>query len=211
MPTDKIIGGQRITDADPLAVQLDSTSRAALENITIDALTVGEGADVNAGATTDAAATAGGTGTISAKLRVLTASIGAVADAAWVSGSGSVIALLKSVRGALPAALGQGTAAQSLPVVDAADTYTQPDNGQVTLTTGQTNQIVAAAGAGVRRRTTMIRCDASSWYVSEGVAAATTKFLVPAGATLVSRSLLAINGWPVTGSPVAYVISEAAS
>lgn len=138
MPTRKIIDGNVISDDDPMAVQLDAVSLAALENITVGTVELGatslaalehisvdavsgtvgldaatlaaletinaivsiaDGSDINAGSTTDAAATAGGTGTISAKLRRLTAQLAAQ----------------------LPAALGQGTMAQGLNVAIASD------------------------------------------------------------------------------------------
>lgn len=110
MPTDKIIGGTKISDADPLAVQLDAASRAALENITVDALTVADGADVTQGALADAAVAAGAAGSISAKLRRATTQLAAIAAQ-------------------LPAALGQSTAAQSLPVVLASDQSAVPVKG----------------------------------------------------------------------------------
>lgn len=85
----------------------------------------------------------------------------------------------------------------------------QPDNAQVTLTTGASTAIVAAAAAGTNSRRTLIRCLTSDWYAAEGAPASTSKFLVKAGEAFTSSSLLAINGWPVTGSPTVYVISEA--
>ena len=48
------------------------------------------------------------------------ATIGALADAAWTSGSGSVIAVLKAIAGKIPG-LGSAVSASSLPVVIASD------------------------------------------------------------------------------------------
>ncbi len=64
--------------------------------------TIVDGGDVCEGATTDAAATAGSTGTISAKLRTATgqlAALGAVANAAVIdpTASATIIALLKGI------------------------------------------------------------------------------------------------------------------
>lgn len=69
------------------------------------AVTIANGVDVTQGATGDAAATAGSTGTISAKLRLLTAQINT----------------LLGIIAQLPATLGQLTSANSLSVVIAND------------------------------------------------------------------------------------------
>lgn len=106
-------------DSDIIGVALVDPATGAAA--TGEEVAIADAADVTQGAVADAAATAGGTGTLSAKLRTISASIGAVADAAWTSGSGSVIAVLKAIRGALPAALGQTTSAASVPVVLASD------------------------------------------------------------------------------------------
>jgi hypothetical protein len=103
----KLFGGNPITDNDPLAVQLDAVSRAALESITVDALAIADGADVTQGAIADAAATAGGTGTISAKLRRISTQLGA--------------------------ALGQTTSAASMPVVIASDQSLIPVGGSTAV------------------------------------------------------------------------------
>lgn len=71
MPTDKIIDGNRITDADPIPVQLDAVSRAALENITIDSITIPDGGDATQGAKADAAWQGAATGTEIALLKAI--------------------------------------------------------------------------------------------------------------------------------------------
>ncbi len=66
------------------------------------AATIADGTDVCEGAIADAAATAGGTGTVSAKLRVISGTLGAVADAAATAGStGSLAAKLRTVTAQL--------------------------------------------------------------------------------------------------------------
>lgn len=84
----------------------------------------------------------------------------------------------------------------------------QPANEQVTLTTGQSTEILPAAAAGTNARQAMIYSN-TAWYVAEGEDASASKFLVPAGVTYVTPTLLAVNGWPESGSPVAYVIAGA--
>lgn len=79
-------------------VDLSAAALAALENITAVS-TIGDGADVTQGAIADAAATAGGTGTMSAKLRRISAQLLA----------------------GLPGSLGQQAAAASTSVVLASD------------------------------------------------------------------------------------------
>ncbi len=54
------------------------------------AVTIADGADVAEGATADAAATAGGTGTVSAKLRLITSLLNTIASAPVTSGGLSV-------------------------------------------------------------------------------------------------------------------------
>lgn len=62
--------------------------------------TIADGGDVCEGAVADAAATAGGTGTISAKLRAVSASLGALTDAAETdpdAASASMAAILRGI------------------------------------------------------------------------------------------------------------------
>lgn len=82
------------------------------------AVTIADGADVALGAVADAAATQGGTGTISAKLRLVTSQLNTLA--------GHLDGLETLLNGGLPAALGQGTMAQSLRVVLPSDQSAVP-------------------------------------------------------------------------------------
>lgn len=164
MTTRKIIGGATISDDDPLAVSLDAASRAALENITVDALTVADGANVVEGATADAAATAGGTGTLSAKLRRLTAQIAAQ----------------------LPAALGQGTMAQSLTVVVASDQSAVKTRGGATAA-ALTNVASSASSVAIlalnaaRIGATIYNDSTAILYLKFGATASATSYTVQLG------------------------------
>jgi hypothetical protein len=128
-----------VTDAAGLPVRIISGGTAG------GAMTVADGADVTQGAIADAAATAGSTGTISAKLRLMTSQIdafntalGLMADAACATdnGSCSTIALLKrgnqrqsSLIALLPTSLGQKTMAASFAVALASDQSAIPVTG----------------------------------------------------------------------------------
>ena len=133
MPTDKMIGGNRITDADPLQVQLTGS-------------------------------------------------------------------------------LGQTTASASMPVVDAADTWTSPDNSIVSVTNAST-ALLAAAGAGVRKRKAVLyNMGAQTVSIREGAApTAGTHFPLVAGASITVETLLAVNGIVASGTCNVAILSEAAS
>lgn len=93
------------------------------------AVTIADGADVAEGATTDAAAAAGGVGTISAKLRRISAQLpAALGQAAMVASEPVVIASDQSAIPVtdtrLPATLGQKASSASLAVVLASDQST---------------------------------------------------------------------------------------
>lgn len=154
------------------------------------AATIGDGANVTQGALADAAVAAGAAGSISAKLRRLTTQLAAQ----------------------LPAALGQGTAAQSLSVVDALDVFTSPDNSIVSVTNAST-ALVAAAGAGVRQRETILyNAGAQTVSIREGAApTAGTHFPLVAGAVLRLETLLAVNGIVASGTCNVAILSEARS
>ncbi len=89
------------------------------------AATIADGTDVAEGAIADAAATAGGVGTVSAKLRVISGTLGATADAAATAGStGSLSAKLRVMSASLGA------------VADAADTTPAADSTVISLLKG---------------------------------------------------------------------------
>lgn len=109
---------------------------------------VADGSDVNAGATTDAAATAGGTGTVAAKLRALSRDTGALTETAPATDTASsglngrlqrIAQRLTSLIALLPTALGQTTASASLPVTLATDGQFVTSTGSLTETAPATD------------------------------------------------------------------------
>lgn len=192
----------------PTFAQVNQTG--SIVNPATPASTIADGADVTQGAIADAAATAGSTGTISAKLRTISASLGAVADAAWASGSGSIVAILKGIFGKIPV-LGQAAAAASLPVVQALDVFTSPVNVAVSVA-NTTTELIAAAGATIRKRRTLLKNTGDrAVYLGFGASAATTMFLLGVGESLPVDDLRAINGITASGTGTVFVLASARS
>ena len=108
--------------------------------------------------------------------------------------------------------LGQAAASASMPVVDAADTWTSPENSIVSVTNAST-ALLAAAGAGVRKRKAVLyNMGAQTVSIREGAApTAGTHFPLVAGASITVETLLAVNGIVASGTCNVGVISEAAS
>lgn len=123
------------------------------------AATVADGADVVAGALADAAATAGGTGTISAKLRAISTLISALAveDAAQASGATgfAVMGQRQDSRASTVSADGDVAA---IPIDASNRLKVVLSGGSVdwsvagTLTNGSATTIKASAGTGIRNR-----------------------------------------------------------
>ena len=111
-----------------------------------------------------------------------------------------------------PAALGQAAASESMPVVDATDTWTSPDNSIVSVGSSST-PLLAAADAGVRKRKAVLyNMGAQTVSLREGAApTAGTHFPLVAGATITVETLLAVNGIVASGTCNVAVLSEAAS
>lgn len=169
------------------------------------AATIADGADINAGALADAAATAGGTGSLSAKLRAISRDTGALTETAPASDTASsglngrlqrIAQRLTSLIALLPAALGQGTMAQSLRVVLASDqsalavTSTPLAGGATTaastqtITTGGTAQNAFAANAS-RRKLIVQNLETEVMYVNvTGTASAGVGSLALKGCTV---------------------------
>lgn len=135
------------------------------------AVTVADGADVNAGATTDIAVAAGAAGTIAAKVRRLTADLGAL--------------ILQ-----IPASLGIKTAAASLSVAPASDAVfliagaaaTRTDKSG-TITAGGTAQNAIASNAARKGFEIQNQSSGNLWFST--LAAAVTSqpsVLLPPGA-----------------------------
>ena len=107
--------------------------------------------------------------------------------------------------------LGQATASASMPVVDAADTWTSPSNAAVSVA-NTTTALLAAAGATIRKRYTIIRNTGDrTVYIAWGENATTSKFPLGVGESFVTKSLLAINGITASGTGTVFVTAEAAS
>lgn len=122
-----------VQGADGELITLDTTDTGTKRRSRHDA-NIADGADVAQGATADAVVAAGAAGTVSAKLRRLTTDLGGIlsaegttGDAAYTSGAGTVIALLKGIFARLRG--GQATMANSLPVVLASDQAAIPVTG----------------------------------------------------------------------------------
>ena len=123
-----------------------------------------------------------------------------------------IAAVTKTGAAAKPAALGQAAASASMPVVDATDTWTSPDNSIVSVTNAST-ALLAAAGVGVRKRKAVLyNMGAQTVSLREGAApTAGTHFPLVAGATITVETLLAVNGIVASGTCNVAVLSEAAS
>ena len=107
-------------------------------------------------------------------------------------------------------ALGQATAAASVPVVDALDVHTQTVNATLAPLTSST-ALVAVAAAGIRTRQTLIRnIGTVTVFIAEGEAATTAKWPLNVGETIKLGTLLAVNGITaaVTGSVAVLVESR---
>lgn len=133
-------------------------------------------------------------------------------DGSAVQASADQNGALKTTSTGTPAALGQSTALLSMPVVLASDTFTSPDNSIVSVASTST-ALVAAAGAGVRQRETILyNTGAQTVSIREGAApTAGTHFPLVAGAVLKLETLLAVNGIVASGTCNVAVISEARS
>ncbi len=85
-------GGRSLTNGGtyPVAQDLTGTLCTGSGGGGGGAVTIADGADVAEGATADAAATAGGTGTVSAKLRLITSLLNTIASSPIISGGLSV-------------------------------------------------------------------------------------------------------------------------
>lgn len=124
----------------------------------LEALVATEGTQGNIlnaiGASSDAAATAGGTGSVSAKLRVATASVGAVGDAAVTNpaSSASVIAALKGLLTGLAGNLTviQGTAASLKVEPDGSASSGAADTGKPIKVGGRYNSTLPTLTNGQR-------------------------------------------------------------
>ena len=128
-----------------------------------------------------------------------------LADGSWVV----AIALINS-SGA--AAIGQAAASASMPVVDAADTWTSPDNGIISVGTSATT-LIAASSAGVRKRNAVLyNMGAQTVSIRFGADPTVgTHFPLVAGATLNVSNLLVVKGIVASGTCNVAVLSEAAS
>lgn len=122
-----------------------------------DAVSVSDGADANAGTTTDAVVAAGAAGTMSAKLRRLTTDIG-------------------TLIGVVPAARGQATMAGSLSVVTASDQLGSSTASLSSVASSATSVQLLAANSS-RRRTMIVNDSASATlYVKFGTTASSSDY-----------------------------------
>ena len=128
-----------------------------------------------------------------------------IVDKAGVGGPKTV------TQAGAPAALGQATAAASMPVVEATDVWTSPSNVAVSVA-NTTTALLTAAGATIRKRSTIIRNTGDrTVYLAWGENATTSKFPLGVGESFVTKSLLAINGITASGTGTVFVTAEAAS
>jgi hypothetical protein len=127
------------------------------------AATIADGADVNAGSTTDAAATPGSTGTLSAKQRLMTTQLNTISTNTTNAGtptlqSGSTTAVTQATGTNLHAVIDSGTITAVTGITNALPAGTNiigsvtpapmtPTDRGGTMTTGGTQQTLAASNA----------------------------------------------------------------
>lgn len=121
------------------------------------AVTIADGADVTQGADADAAVAAGAAGTLSAKLRRLTADIGAL--------------ILQ-----LPVSLGVKTIAGSLSVTTASDQLGSSTSSVTSVAASATNVTLLAANAARRRIVVVNDSTSATMYMKLGATASTTSY-----------------------------------
>lgn len=180
-----------------LYVPISSTNRLPVDAaLSVSSVTLAEsfadGADATQGAIADAAVAAGATGTQSAKLRGLSRDVGAMTEGAPASDTASsglngrlqrIAQRLTSLIALIPAALGQGTMAQSLSVTVASNQSAVPVSGTVTASGPVTD--------------TQLRASAVPMSIADGgnvAQGAVADAVVAAGATgTISAKLRAIS------------------
>lgn len=166
------------------------------------AATIADGADVAEGATADAAATPGSTGTVSAKLRLLTAMLSPVAPAT-ATATRSILLGAQATTTAVNPTTGQQAALSS----DTNNNLLVSSGGapnlttaQVTVTTSSTSVVAARA---LRRSVTITNITGTQQVYCSGTTATTGNGqLIPAvvGANWTVSTTAAINCIAVTSS-----------
>lgn len=107
-----------------------------------------------------------------------------------------------------PSGLGQATAAESVPVVQAIDSFATPVNEAISVT-GTSTALIAAADETVRRRRTLLRNTGDrTVYLGFGAAATTAMFPLGVGESLPVDDLRAINGITTSGTGTVFVLSS---